>query len=256
MKPASLASSFGLKLTQDGSCARLSRRGATATLDFVPRLATAQERFEAWVTFAGVRLGLDLAEGGETDRGDAVQRLLPTAVVRLAEAVAGTEIGAQPWLGQRSLSVIAIREHGRLTVPCTTSEDARRALFYEAYKLRPTVETFGAGRVLTWSAAGGLASSIATLFVDYDLDSASGHGAMVVVDRDQLIVCRQDDEQIPGASFRALARETSESSRLPFSRRIYQLSRNGVTVRETFGAGGDFASPPPAGTLRGVEYVD
>lgn len=245
---AKIANRFGLRVEHDTD---LSRHGAIARFGDVPDVRTTVGRHEAFCRCLGTRLGLDLLAHTEpVTIGDLewTQRLVPQAVTRLAEAISGRELQVCPWLDRTPLDVVFTRETGKLLVAAEVGDavdgdNARRALFYAAYKLRPAETTsIAAGRVLSYQTTGGLASSVATLLPDFDLDAARDHGHFAVPGYDRLLIFRPNDSgQRGGAELRRVVRAAVTDAKLPLSWRLYSLRRDRIIPAEVCGNGSDFA---------------
>lgn len=108
-------------------------------------------------------------------------------------------------------------------------EDARRALFYQSYKVRPakTREVEGARLRLTRSREG-LGAARALLMPDYDYDAARKAGYGVVASRDDLLVVEPASDSASAraqalTALNAWADEVREAALFPIHAKAFAL---------------------------------
>lgn len=254
-----IARRFGLRAAVDGDVTTVSRHGAGVRFYAALLTHDAAARNAAFCACLGVRLGLDLMEStraGGAERSiaelDWVQRLLPRAVIRVAERVAGASLFERRWLDGVPFNIVHLREAGKLLLPMCADDaprddvcltNTRRALFYDAYQLRPVDrQPWGGGELRTFRTTAGLGSSIATLFPDFDLDAATDRGLLAPIGYDTLLlwVPQPTDAPRSNAAIRHAIRQAVRNESLPFSQRVYPLRNDRIVVGEVCGAHRDF----------------
>lgn len=256
MSVAETARLFGLAYDGDGQTSTFRRADTVVRLGLGLDDRLPEERNALLIACLGARLGIDRLRFDTASQVvpplDLIQRLVPRAAAALAARIAGVAAAGPAWLPRTPFSLIYVHEVAKDTVFATASdlkrgpaaraiEDARRALFYRAYQLRPErTEVVGAGRLSVFRTTGGLASSVATLLPDFDYDAARDRGVLAVTDYDTLLVWRPQDGGRPGAALRRAVHGELRRSTLPLSRRLYGLRPSGVVVGETCGTAAEF----------------
>lgn len=169
--------------------------------------------------------------------GEELPFLSPTLTVRLFESLTGEKAFSMPGLLPHT-SIVLIHEVG-LRQRIATEKDgfgpekwsqARKALFYDAYKLRPAQrETVTDGELRFYRSTEGMMASRTLLFPEFDYDTAQDHGYLSVPCRDLFILA---SPTTPGPSLplrEALQSATRAALKIePFglSDAIFALTRN------------------------------
>lgn len=267
--PAPLAKTYGLQVSTENNRTSLSRGPVTVVFAERFRDDSPCARHRAFCALYGARLGIDRLTcdyqfederpSGEGARnvyemasiyGERFQQLVPSAALDVASRVANFAVFRREWLSGCTSELALVREIGRHFhvlgehdfdhLPYSREnviEYARYALFYDAYKFRPhRVDESDLGRIRWYRTANGQAASRATLLPDFDYDAAQAGGGAVIVDRNEFAIVQPAGD--PGSALswlRTAARDRVSSALQPFSRRIYRLSTDGVTVGQTYG---------------------
>lgn len=249
-------------------------------------------RQASWMLF-GVRLGLDqlanardqarLAKGPAPLRprpagvvryqevpsiyGDRLLRLVPSHTRQWAEAICGASLFHVPWI-TKGLETLHILETGRTLLALTNSQapseamdreksyrDARAALFYDSYKVKPAkLIELPEGQLRIIESVEGLGASRATILPEFDYDSARQGGLVSVPSQDRIIIARRTDDAPDAleALASSLVRHTLESYRSathPMTRAILSFDPDRLTFSTWAGDVPDeefHPTPPPA----------
>ena len=227
---AELSSPLGIDVEIAGRTARFSRQSGTLALDASPfaalDLSVPLDRHLAFCVLSGIRLAFDwlLADFEPRDElrtpdrhvvryheqpsiyGDRMPRLVTQLSVDWFEALTGEVAWTTPW-GIEPLRVLYVLETGThlhvLTVRDfakldsnaeTVVANARRAIFYDSYKIKPTrVDDIGSGLIRIFHSVEGLGASRAVLFPDFDYEAAREDGGFAVPSRDTIVIGRPHD---------------------------------------------------------------
>lgn len=251
-----LAQPLGLSLGWEDDAAVITRGDrsvalARAALEALA-LDDAPERAAAYAMLLGVRLGLDTAQAAWSpaierpeapaevwrkedippEHGARTLRLIPAlSVAWCAALLPEREVVARPWIDPARAEV-PVLEIGRglhvmtrdalAALPfdeATLYEDARRALFYESYRLAPReVQRVASGRLRASRTTEGLAASRGALMPELDWDAARAAGAFAMPARDVLLVVEPTDATHAEAALDLLmaeAQAAQEAARFP-----------------------------------------
>jgi hypothetical protein len=263
----SLATRFGVTVSSRGETMSWQRDDLRVTTRCDYDLDRPEGRYRAACTAWGVRLGVDRVrceydfsqERPDSDGarnvyemasiyGERLQQLVPTPALELAETIAGVSFFRRPWLdGATGAELVLIREMRRHFHTLAEQdfealeydrdnvvEYARYALFYDAYKFRPTrVERHEWGRIKWFATRNGQASSRATLLPDFDYDAARADGAFVLVDRDRFVIAQpEDDREKTLRKLEDAAADALRKTTVPFCPRLFHLTADAIEPGE------------------------
>lgn len=175
--------------------------------------------------------------------GDALPFLVPELVIKSFEALTGKKVLSTPWIFE-GFHLLLLEEKGLKQLITTRDqgeekkdedfEKARKALFYEAYKLKPSqkIEVPTYGQIRLFQSTEGMMASRATLLPEFDYDTAQDLGYLSIPTRDTFLIAAPEN---PGRSEElreALRRETLQRFRnqtFGMSNQIFGLSRDRLT---------------------------
>lgn len=235
-------------------------------------------RHLTWSVLLGVRLGLDHHLCGyhpSMERADAqaiygerLPRLVPPATIAWFGAIAGAPALRRDWLVDelklvyvlgigKYLHTLTLPEMATLPLSAEkTCADARHALFYDAYKLKPAQKlAVDGGEIRVFRTTEGLGATRALLLPDFDYDAAREAGSFALPCRDTLLIgrpraCDQADEVL--AEVARLSARMLQEAALPLSEAVFQLSHN-----RAFAAPGVLDAAPHGRQLQGLpSYAD
>ncbi len=142
--------------------------------------------------------------------GDRLLRLFPSLSLDWCEAITHQKLYRLPWL-QPGLEITFTEESGRTLDLLTHAQaatnpdpekllrDARAALFYDSYRVRPSQNlTFPSGTIRIIRTTEGLGASRALILPEYDWNASQDHGFLAIPDRDTLLIAHPatpDDPQ-------------------------------------------------------------
>ncbi len=258
-----LAGGLGVSLSGEGDT-RTARRGAHAIeLDLGGRdIQDPIVRRDVWGDMVGLRLGADSLDSGwtpETERehtpeaihqksevpsvhGERHPRMLPRRAIQTWSQLTGEEPLGDDWESDAEVFVGHVLEIGRglhmiseADASATTlggeriTADARRALFYQSYKVRPSERhEHPWGTLKVYSSMEGLGASRVLLLPDYDWDTARARGWASTPSRDELLIAQPRSPDDREEARLELERETFDR----FERARYPLSRVLLSVDE------------------------
>jgi hypothetical protein len=272
---SSLAAALSLTLTDDRDRVVLSRHGFALTLPapVVDALDahTPVGRHLAFGVLFGVRLAIDRSAAGfdlarerpqkpakvfhhheiPSVYGERLPRLVPALVLQWFEALTGLAPVTSSWHID-GLHFVYILETGKYLHLLAESDverldmtrnriisDARHALFYDAYKLKPRhKEQTAQGRVRTFRTSEGLGASRAMLLPDFDYDAARESGCFSIPSRDTMVIGRPVDTEFSEVIFERVSKVTAElveSEAFPLCSMVYTMSANEVGEPENVG---------------------
>jgi hypothetical protein len=176
--------------------------------------------------------------------GDRLPRIVPTLVLRWFAALTGLEPVTTDWHID-GLVFVYILETGKHLHVLTESDmarlqmtrdrlisDARHALFYDAYKLKPRhKERTDEGRVRTFRTVEGLGASRAMLLPDFDYDAARENGCFSIPSRDTMVIGRPEDKEFSEVIFERVSEvtvELVEAEAFPLCSMVYRMTANEV----------------------------
>ncbi len=267
-----LADRLALALrTQDGRL-HLSRHGYEVVLpeQLAGRLdaSTPAARHQAYGLLFGCRLAIDRRlcdfdlrqERPEKPRqvfhahevpsvyGERLPRLVPILTAKWLEALSGCHVFTTPWHVDGLVFVYLLETGKYLHTLCEEDlgkmdltreklvRDARHALFYNAYKLKPREkERTEAGLVRIFRTSEGLGASRAMLLPDFDYDAAREHGCFSTPSRDTMIIGRPASVDDSEGIFRRVLALTAEQLRteaFPLSSMVFRLRSTEVLPGE------------------------
>lgn len=273
---AELAAVLSLSAASSGGDLRLSRHGrsvvvpSSVTGHFEP--STPLGRHLAYGVLFGVRLAIDrvVAQFDVADerpqKPDQVflphqmpsiyGERLPRMVTRPTMAWFAALTGAQPvttdWIIE-GLGFVYVLETGKHLHVLADSDlermdltrqkivdDARHALFYDSYKLKPRdKERTDDGLVRIFKTVEGLGASRAMLLPDYDYDAAREHGCFAIPSRDTMIIGRPSDKARAEAVSRRVTELTAQlvdAEAFPLSSMVYPMTSNAALAGDYAGA--------------------
>lgn len=265
----------------------LGRHGLAVRLDMASLLPWT-DADASWVFF-GLRLGLDQIAWARGDGrpspppkraagvvryqevpsiyGDRLMRLIPTVSRRWAEAVSQSILYKDPWILD-GLETLYILETGRILHALSRDEapkakadreklwrDARAALFYDSYKIRPRIAVQQPGYSLrVYETVEGLAASRAIILPEFDYDSAREGGYFSIPSQDCLIIARQESPGEPAALLADLEVQTLDAYHKalhPLTTALFSFDTGGTAFRTW--AGG---RPNPMGAIEPPEDLE
>lgn len=232
---AELARPLGLRLS--GDPLQVSRHGITRPLDDALRdldLQAIEHRERAWSALLAARLVIDttLADWSpEREREHAPEQFYqkqevpsphgeryPWVVTPRTRELWEEAMGKEAYrtsISGTSLVALYVMEVGtnqhvlsredrdNLEIK-DPSGDARRALFYQSYKVRPSEERrIDGARLRLYHTREGLGAARALLLPDYDYDASKKRGHFIIASRDHLLVSEPESDS-PEARERAL----------------------------------------------------
>ncbi|MFP4597356.1 MAG: hypothetical protein ACOC9J_01915 [Persicimonas sp.] len=201
--------------------------------------------------------------------GERLPRLVPILAVKWLEALSGCRVFTTPWHVDGLVFVYLLETGKYLHTLCEEDfdeldltreklvRDARHALFYDAYKLKPRQkERTEAGLVRIFRTSEGLGASRAMLLPDFDYDAAREHGCFSTPSRDTMIIGRPAAVDRNEEIFRRVTELTAEhllEEPFPLSSMVFRLEPGAVLCGEHAGRvivpAGDEADqemqPPP-----------
>lgn len=272
---ADLSARLGLDYEQSGGSARLERHGYRLALpgalvdEFDPENPVG--RHLLFALLFGVRLAIDRkastfdvaderperpeqvyhAHEIPSVYGDRLPRLVSRLSVAWFEALTGKTPLDRPWILDE-LTFVYILETGKhLHTFCECDvqaapigrkklvRDARHALFYEAYKLKPREKKrVDAGKLFLYRTAEGLGATRVMLLPDYDYDAARAGGCFSTPSRDTLLIGRPREESGAEAIRRKIVAWTerlTQSEAFPLSTRVGTLTTDEARPGEHVG---------------------
>ncbi len=289
-----LADVLSLTATAVDDGLRLSRQGYAVTVpaDVVGAMdaATPLGRHLAYGVLFGVRLAIDrracdfdvaherkkkpakvfIHTQIPSPYGERLPRLVTTLTLAWYAALSGEEAVTTDWIID-GLRFVYILETGKYLHVLSESDlanmelsrerlvsDARHALFYDSYKLKPReTEPVDGGAVRVFRTSEGLTAGRALLLPDFDYDAAQENGCFAVPSRDTMIIGRPDAKSAADAvcaRVAAFAAQMLETEAFPLSSMICRMTSHDVAAGEHTGSvvlppGDELASRvrPPAG---------
>lgn len=244
--------------SEDAGGATMGRHGLCVRLpqDILAHLdpTTVLGRHLAWSVLLGVRLGLDHRlcayqpdmerTGAQALYGERMPRLVPPATVAWVEAVSGAPVLCDDWLiaglkliyvleTGKFLHTLTLPELGELTIsPEKLRADARHALFYDAYRLKPAQKlAVEGGEIRIFRTTEGLGATRALLLPDFDYDAAREAGSFAIPCRDTLLIGRPRECDAADIIRAEVARQSADllhSATFPLSDVVFQLSHDRV----------------------------
>ncbi len=197
--------------------------------------------------------------------GERLPRLVPALAVAWFEALTGQEPVATDWIID-GLRFVYILETGKFLHVLADSDvahmemerdkilrDARHALFYDSYKLKPRdEERTDAGRVRIFRTAEGVTAGRVMLLPDFDYDAAREHGCFSMPSRDTMIIGRPSAENTSAEIFERVCEVTADflaSEAFPLCSHVHRMDTGGVRAGEYVGEDelptfGDDVLPP------------
>lgn len=189
--------------------------------------------------------------------GERLPRLVPILAAKWLEALSGCRVFTTPWHVD-GLAFVYLLETGKyLHTLCEEDldkmdltreklvRDARHALFYNAYKLKPREkERTDAGLVRIFRTSEGLGASRAMLLPDFDYDAAREHGCFSTPSRDTMIIGRPASVDQSEVIWRRVVELTAEqlgAEAFPLSSMVFRLEPSEVLSGEH---AGDSVVPP------------
>ncbi|MBA2663482.1 MAG: hypothetical protein H0U74_14435 [Bradymonadaceae bacterium] len=269
-----LAETLGLSLSSAGADRlALERHGLSVSFErellhavSTPRLGA---RFGASAILFGIRLGLDqlavpvapapLPKLGPRKvirpqevpsiYGEHLLRIVPSLSLDWCQAIApAAALFRTPWL-QPGLETALIEETGRTLDIMRLDQaqarrgsegddklerDARAALFYDSYGIRPARSmSFAHGAIRVYETIEGLGASRALILPEYDWDAAQDTGFCAIPSRDVLLVAQpgapEHREQIR-TQLAEVAAQVLAQTAFPLSTAIFALSVDGLAL--------------------------
>lgn len=262
---SALAQPLGLSLRREDEALIITRGELAVAVAIAPidalALDEAPDRAAAFGMLMGVRLGLDTIQAAWSpaierpeapaevwrkedippEHGARTLRLLPTLAATWCAALAPERaLVVRPWLDPAlGLSEIPTLEIGRglhvlsaealAALPfdeATVFDDARRALFYDSYRLAPReVSRDARGRLRASRSTEGLAASRGALMPELDWDAARASGTFALPERDALLVVEPAGDHDAALELLAeAAQQAQQTARYPMRATLLALS--------------------------------
>lgn len=198
--------------------------------------------------------------------GDRLPRLVPDLAIRWFAALTGEQPVTTDWIID-GLSFVYILETGKHLHMLAESDieqteltrdkiirDARHALFYDSYKLKPRDEKrTEAGRVRIFRTVDGVNAGRVMLLPDFDYDAAREHGCFSMPSRDTMVIGRPSAKEFSDEIFERVSQQTDEllaSEAFPMCSHVHRMTTDGVERGEFVG---DWRLPPLADVTEPVE---
>lgn len=253
-----LASRLGLDCLPPGDAPELilGRHGFEVAIpgEILPRIdpATPLGRHLAWGVFFGVRLAIDHRNhafdpaeerlGDEALYGGRLPRLVNTVTMSWFEALSGAPLFTSDWLLD-TLKVAYVFESGKYAHPLSGEDvekmpfsaeklvkDARYALFYNSYRLKPVQKiAHSEGVIRVFQSVEGLGATRALLLPDFDYDAAREGGCFAVPSRDTMVIGRpRECEDAPELRKKVarLSHEMLEDAAYPLCATIFDMTHD------------------------------
>lgn len=183
--------------------------------------------------------------------GERLPRLVPHTTVAWFTALTGEDPVSTDWIID-GLQFVYILETGKfLHMLCESDldrmelgrdrilRDARHALFYDSYKLKPRQkERTDAGLVRIFLTSEGVTAGRVMLLPDYDYDAAREHGCFSMPSRDTMIIGRPASKEHCDEIFARVGEvtvELVESEALPLCSHVHRMTTDGVSEGEFVG---------------------
>lgn len=239
-----------------GSALTLKRHGFGVDIpDGVARKLSPQTpigRHLAWGVFFGVRLAIDHrihqfrpAEertGEQALYGGRLPRLVNAVTLSWFEALSNTRLFTSDWLLE-SLKIAYLFESGKFVhalsgeeadqIPYSAEKsikDARHALFYDSYKLKPSQKIkHPQGLIRVFKSSEGLGATRAILLPDFDYDAAREGGCFAIPSRDTMIIGRpkqRDDAANLRQKVAALSHQMLSDAPYPLCATIFDMTHD------------------------------
>ena len=201
--------------------------------------------------------------------GERLPRLAPLVALRWFAALTGLEPVSTDWIID-GLSFVYILETGKHLHVLAESDieemeltrdkilrDARHALFYDSYKLKPRdEERTDAGRVRIFRTVDGLGAGRVMLLPDFDYDAAREHGCFSMPSRDTMIIGRPSAKTYSDEIFSRVSQATEHlvaTEAFPLCSHVHRMTADGVDRGEFVG---NDCLPPHGETLEELEPPD
>lgn len=176
--------------------------------------------------------------------GERLPRLVPPSTLDWFTALNGEQPVSTDWVID-GLRFVYILETGKFLHLLTESDveqmdlgrdkilrDARHALFYDSYKLKPRQkERTDEGMVRIFRTSEGVTAGRVMLLPDFDYDAARAHGCFSMPSRDMMVIGRPDSKEHCDAIFERVSEVTEElveSAALPLCSHVHRMTTDGV----------------------------
>lgn len=271
-----LASRLGLGCAQAGDALALQRHGfevaipAEVSAHLDPLTALGRHLSEG--VFFGIRLAIDHrihafdpAEervGDQALYGERLPRLLTTLSVSWFQALSDTQLFCTDWLldtlkiayifeSGKALHALSRDEASKISAsPEKIKNDARHALFYDSFKLKPVQNIrHPEGLIRVFQTSEGRCSTRALLLPDFDYDAAREGGCFAIPSRDTLIIGRPkecEDAPMLRTKVEHLATQMLQDAPFPLSETIFDMTHNQVFCGENPAMGAEGRAHPAA----------
>ncbi|WP_168211016.1 hypothetical protein [Persicimonas caeni] len=183
--------------------------------------------------------------------GDRLPRLVPQLTLEWFEALTGEQPVSTGWIID-GLQFVYILETGKfLHVLCESDlekmelgrdkliRDARHALFYDSYKLKPREkERTDGGLIRIFRTAEGVTAGRVMLLPDFDYDAARAHGCFAMPSRDTMVIGRPSSKEHSDEVFERVSEVTVDlldSEALPLCSHVHRMDTDGVSAGEFAG---------------------
>lgn len=179
--------------------------------------------------------------------GDRLLRLFPSLALDWCEAITHQKLYRLPWpqnsSAQSGLEITFAEESGRTLDLLTHDQaaanpdpdkllrDARAALFYDSYRVRPSQKlTFDTGTINIIRTTEGLGASRAIILPEFDWNASQDHGFLAIPDRDTLLIAHPSSPDDPQSraqlhtEFQTLIQRLLHQTIFPLSNATFDLN--------------------------------
>lgn len=176
------------------------------------------------------------------EHGERFPWIVPVELVEVYKMFTGEALWAEPYL-EEELRMIYVQEFGHHWHAMTANQanthplgleklrtDARRTLFYQSYKVRPSKRVKTAhGTIKYYETVEGLGASRLHLLPDYDYDAARANGFCAIPSRHLLMVAQPSgDREALEAIFKTHVEKAYETQHWPLHSKVYPFGQEGL----------------------------